>query len=462
MDKPNIIIVMTDQQRGDCLASEGHPVLLTPNMDAIWGQGTRFSRCYSTCPVCVPARRSLISGQFPSTHGVLSNAGVEWDGTNSLPAVLSRAGYHTYLAGRSMHQHPPRKRYGFDHMVIADHRAPYDEYDEYMKMNEPVGGGGYYGSGVMHNDWTARPWHMEEAYHKTNWSVNEGLRFLNRRDPSCPFFLVVSFVAPHPPLIPPAFYMERYLRMDLPEPSIGDWAVPPPNGGIGAEVSATHVNLTGETLRSCRAAYYGLINHVDDQIRRLLNGVTALKRDDAVVIFTSDHGEMLGDHYLWRKSLPYEGSARIPLMIQAPREFGFKEGHVTDRPVGLEDVMPTVLDLAGVPIPDTVEGESLVPFLRGEDPTWREWLHVENAPTHHALTDGREKLIWFVKDGREQFFDLTSDPTECHNLIDTSDRVPIWRQRLIEELADRPEGFSDGKKLITGRPYRGVMPRDGG
>jgi len=461
MDKPNIIVIMTDQQRGDCLGIDGHPVLLTPNMDSIGGEGARFSRAYSTCPVCVPARRSFLSGQFPSTHGALSNVGNEWDAPPTLPGVLSRAGYHTFWAGRSMHQSPPWKRYGFDHMVVSDHRA-YDDYDEWMSRRQPDGGGGYYGTGVMHTDWTARPWHMDEACHKTNWTVNEALKFLRKRDPSCPFFLVVSFVAPHPPLVPPAFYMERYLRMDLPEPVIGDWAVPPPNDGRGVEVSAVNVKLQGEVLRSCRAGYYGLINHVDDQIRRILNPVTALKKEDAIVIFTSDHGEMLGDHYLWRKSLPYEGSARIPLLVRAPRRFGLKEGIVIDEPVGLEDIMPTILDMAGVPIPETVEGRSLLPLMRGEEAGWREWLHIENAPTHHTLTDGKEKYIWFVKDGREQFFDLDSDPMECRDLSrdpEAGPRVSSWRERLVEVLKDRPEGFSDGKRLIPGRPYRGLLQR---
>ena len=459
-EKPNVILIMTDQQRGDCLGLEGHPVLLTPNMDAIGGQGARFSHAYTTCPVCVPARRSLLTGQFPSTHGVLSNAGIEWDTADSLVGTLTRAGYQTGWVGRSMHQTPVRKRYGFESMVFGDHRTE-DDYDEWMSRAQPPGGGGYRGAGVMHNDWTARPWHMEEALHHTNWTVNEALRFLTRRDPSCPFFLVVSFIAPHPPLIPPAFYFDRYLRQELPPPVIGDWAQPPPNGGVGQEVSSTRVNLTGELLRSARAGYYGLINHVDDQIRRLLNSVTGLRRNDAVVIHTSDHGEMLGDHYLWRKSLPYEGAARIPLLIQAPECFGFPAGLTVDRPVGLEDVLPTVLDLAGLPIPAAADGESLVPLLRGEDAPWREWLHVETAPTYHCLTDGREKYIWFVADGREQFFDLASDPTECRDLAGdagAAERVAEWRSRMVCELASRPEGFSDGERLVPGRPYRGIMP----
>ena len=465
MERPNFLVIMTDQQRGDCLSCDGHPVLMTPNMDAIGGAGVRFSRAYSTCPVCVPARHSFLSGQFPSTHGVLNNSSVEWAGP-SLPGVLRDAGYQTMWAGRGMHQTPPLKRYGFEQMVFKDHRVGFDHYDEFLNRREPEGSGGYYGTGVMHNDWTARSWHLDEAYHSTNWTVYEALRFLNRRDPSCPFFLVASILAPHPPLVPPAFYLDRYMRLALPDPVIGDWARPPANDGVGDDVSAVNVHLTGEALRSARAGYYGLINHVDDQIRRLLNPVDGVQRmtgRNTVVLFVSDHGEMLGDHYLWRKSLPYEGSARIPLMISAPARFGLRMGSVVDAPVCIEDMMPTVLEMAGVAVPEGVDGQSLLPVMRGEGAPVRDYLHLETAPGYHCLTDGKEKFIWFVADGTELFFDLVSDPGETRNLIgdlERSGRIGWWRSELVRVLEDRPEGFSDGERLVPGRAYPGVMRRD--
>jgi len=460
MDKrPNFLVFMMEQHRGDCLGIEGHPVLLTPNMDAIAGAGVRFRRCYATCPTSPPARRSFVSGQFPPTHGQVGyRDGVEWDAPPTVASVLSAAGYHTCWVGRSMHQYPKRKRYGFDHMVINE------DYDEWLKRVGPQGSGGRYGTGVMHNDWTARPWHLAETLHYTHWTVNQALEFLRKRDPSCPFFLVVSFIAAHPPLIPPAFYMERYLRMDLPEPVIGDWATPPENDGVGDDVSSGRVMLKGEALHSCRAGYYGLINHVDDEIRRLLNpviGVDRMTDHNTVVAFTADHGEMLGDHYLFRKSLPYEGAARVPLMIRAPERFGLQKRLAVDEAVGLEDIMPTLLEMAGVDTPATVEGQSLLPLMYGEKVDWRPYLHFECSPRFQALTDGKEKYIWFVADGREQLFDLSSDPMECHDLVgdpEAADRIVIWRERLIKELKGRPEGFTDGKRWIAGRPYPSVRP----
>ncbi len=442
---------------------------MTPNMNAIAGAGVRFRRAYTPCPTCIAARRSILSGQFPATHGMMGyRDGVEWDITETLPALLSRAGYHTCWIGRSMHQHPFRKRFGFQQVVLSGGRhgpsihAP-TEYAEFLARNQPEGGGGYYGSGVMHNDWTARPWHLPEQLHHTNCSVGEALRWLERRDPPCPFFLVVSFIAAHPPLVPPAFYLERYLRTGAPDPIVGDWATPPAHDGIGDDVSASSVDLSGEALLSARAGYYGLLNHLDDQLRRLLNPVNDVERQtghNTVVMLTSDHGDMLGDHHLWRKTVPYEPSARIPLLVRGPGHLEIQRGAVRNEPVSLPDIMPTLLDMADVPIPDTVEGRSLLPLLRGEQPPWREQLHIEHAPMHHTLTDGHEKYIWFVKDGREQFFDLVADPTECHDLTgdpQAADRIATWRERMIVKLRDRPEGFSDGRQLVPGVAYAPVF-----
>ncbi len=455
-DRPNFLVIMTEQHRGDCLGIDGHPVLLTPTLDEIGARGCRFARAYSTCPVCVPARRSFLTGQFPRTHGFFGNVNEEWD-SPTVAGELSKAGYHTCWVGRSMHVTPPRKRCGFDHVVMNDHREPFDDYDEWMAREAPAGAGGYYGTGVMHNDWTARPWLLDERLHHTNWTVNLALDFLRKRDPTCPFFLCVSFTAAHPPLIPPAPYFERYLRTGVPDPAIGDWAAPPPNRGLGLGASPRRVQLEGEALLSARAGYYGLINHVDDQLHRLLNNVTGVDRmtnRNTVVIFCADHGEMLGDHYFWAKSLPYEGAARVPLMIRAPERFGVRPGQVSDAPVGLEDIMPTVLDMAGVPIPDSVEGKSLLPLLRGEETSVRPHIQIECGGAFQCLTDGREKYVWFTRDGREQFFDLTEDPQELHDLAEDparAERLAWWRNELVQRLKGRPEGWSDGERLIPAR-----------
>lgn len=396
------------------------------------------------------------------------NFNAEWEIHNTLAQVLGDSGYETAWVGRSMHQTPVQKRFGFEYMVYSDHRDTNNPYDEFLRRNMTEGETVYHGSGVMHNDYTARSFHLREALHATNWTVSEAQKFLRGRDTSRPFCMVVSFLAAHPPLIPPAFYLDRYLRTGVPDPAIGDWAERPVTPGYSAGVDSHKVDLTGEMLLSCRAGYYGLINHLDDQIRRLLNPVIGeVPMDDTVVMYTADHGEMLGDHYFFRKSTPYQGAVHIPMLLRVPPGFGFPKGNVVDRPVCLEDVMPTMLELAGVPVPDTVDGRSLVPLISGTPKVdWRESVHIECAgfakekPPFHALTDGSEKYIWFTDSGREQFFRLDDDPLECDDLVSEpgeTEHVAAWRDRMIHELSGRPEGFSDGVQLIAGRDY----PADG-
>ena len=447
--RPNFVVIVPDQMRGDCFGAAGHPVVLTPNIDSIANGGARFSQAYSTCPSCIAARRCLLTGRYPFNNSMVGyQEGVEWHPPTTLPETRRRVGYQTVHVGRTMHQHPPHQRFGYSQVI--------DGYRKFIEEELPGGWRQVDAHGISRNGWTARPWHVDERFHYTHWATDQALDFLEKRDPDCPLFLTVGFVGPHPPLVPPACYFDRYLRQESPAPVLGDWAEPPAGN---TAVESDRVNLTGEALRLCRAGYFGLINHIDDQVFRLLAAVRSLP-GDTYVVFTSDHGEMLGDHYLFRKCVPYDGAARIPFLIRGP---GIKAGMVVDRPVGLEDIMPTVLDWAKVPIPESVDGRSLVPLFSGKT-GWREYLHGEHAPcygahhAHHYLTDGQEKYCWYTATGREQLFDLVNDPHELHDLAGDQKRVARWRQRLIKELKGRPEGFTDGKRLIAGRTYRAVVP----
>lgn len=466
-DRPNIILIMSDQQRGDCLGVDGHPCLLTPNMDSLAGQGSRFRHAYSTCPTCIPVRRALMTGQYPGTNGLSTyKEGVPIPPeTPCFPQQLKEAGYHTYFVGRSMHQWPRSARYGYDHMDLASGYEADGYHRQLRNATDQVDGFGSHG--LNFNGWTARPWHLDETQHPTHYVLNQALKFLEERDETCPFFLTVSFYAPHPPLCPPAFYMDRYLRQELPEPAIGDWAQRPENQELGLPVDSCRVDLKGEALRSCMAGYFGLINHIDDQIYRLMKPRGGIHYDqrNTIFIYTSDHGELLGDHYLFRKTEPYQGSVRIPLIISGGADTGLKSGQVLDQPVCLEDLYPTLCDFAGAEKPDSIDGKSLVPFLRGEEPEWRPYLHGEHAPLgkqndgHHYLVDGKTKYIWRPHQGEEQLFDLTDDPNECRDLSGAEpDRLARWRVRLVDQLKDRWEGFSDGENLIPGREYPGISP----
>ena len=231
------------------------------------------------------------------------------------------------------------------------------------------------------------------------------------------------------------------------------------------EARSQGLELDAPQMHACRAGYYGLINHVDMQISRLLQYMNDMRLlDDTLVVFVSDHGEMLGDHRLFHKSWPYEAAARVPLLVQGPPSQSYPTHVVRDEPVGLQDVMPTILDGVGLDIPESVTGRSLMPFVRGETPSWRELLHGEHSggsrrpeTAWHFITDGRTKYIWYSQSGREHLFNIADDPDETRDLSATADLGP-WRQRLIDRLKNRPEGFTDGSMLVAGRPHGPMVP----
>lgn len=177
-----------------------------------------------------------------------------------------------------------------------------------------------------------------------------------------------------------------------------------------------------------------------------------------MVCFTSDHGELLGDHHLFRKSLPYEGSARIPLVLQGP---GIPRNRTSRVPAELRDVMPTLLDLAGLPIPEGVEGESLVPAIQGRTDGFKAYIHGEHGALGqavHWITDGRTEYVWMSRTGKEQLFDLETDPCELHNAAgDVPARTAEWRQRLVCELTGREEGFVEDGTLVAGRSTQSIL-----
>ncbi|GMV83639.1 MAG: arylsulfatase [Planctomycetota bacterium] len=475
--RPHILLITTDQQRGDCLGLEGHPVLSTPNLDELGGTGAHFRHGYTEVPSCIPARRILMSGQNQVSNGMVGMTNdPSWNPPHTLAGELAQAGYQTHLIGK-LHLQPNRRRFGFQSSAWSDaphpmhHHEGLDDYQRFLVRHGVTQWDNSAMHGVDPNGWVGRPSHLDERLSFTNWCADEAVAFLERRDPTVPFFLNVSFHAPHPPLCPPAFYYDRYMQLDLPPAAVGDWvdaAGTPATGPGGAKVDAYRVRMQPDALKRARAAYYGLINHVDDQIGRL---VEALQRmglwNDCFTLFTSDHGEMLGDHHMFRKTFAYEASARVPFLVKAPRWMDCRDGAKPAQVVGLQDVMPTLLDAAGTTVPESCDGRSVLPLLRGETPAWREYLHGEHAPCYHPtnamqyLTDGREKFIWFTQTGVEQFFDLSQDPNECRDLIRSEgyqDRVSVWRKRMIEQLKNRPEGFSDGAKLIAGKKHTNLMP----
>ena len=472
-ERTNILFIMTDQQRGDCLGLDGHPVLNTPNLDYLAHSGTLFRHGYSETPSCIPARRTVMSGQAPATHGMVGmTGGVDWQPDATLAGELSAAGYQCEMIGK-LHLWPHRKRFGFHHMLVADStRGKDNDYLDWLGGAVPIERWAM-AHGISPNGWQARPNHVPEEQTHTFWCISQAIEFLSKRDPTVPYFLNVSFIDPHPPFTPPQFYYDRYASRDLGQPAIGDWApqFPEPQKGFDPEgrmPRRQQLRLDDDTMHYCRAGYFGLINHVDTQIGRLLMYLRDEKLlEETFILFTSDHGEMLGDHNMFAKTRPFESSARVPFLARAPLNMSYPHGIVTDRPVGLQDVMPTLLDAAGLPIPQSVTGRSVLPLMRAEDVPWREALHGEHAgqydpdDANHYLVDGHTKYVWHDQTGEELLFDLDRDPLEQHNLLHedgAEQRVAPWRQQLIEQLRDRPEGFTDGQRLIAGQPRPFLVP----
>ncbi len=477
---PDILMLMPDQMRGDCLSILEHPVVRTPQMDQLAREGVLFRRAYATVASCIPARYALLTGLYPQTSGVVGFRQRPIQ-TPTLPQIFRDAGYRTALFGRSMHQSDGPQALGYQVAVKGSTYVEGDDYVQFLqarlspetRLGRPLHERGIRAlvaaMGVTYNHWEAEPWPLDDAWHPTSWVAREAQEFVEGAAGEEPLFLTASFYAPHPPLFPPAEYFEFYLQSELPPPARGawvDWDSLTPQGGEGGR---RRVLLAGEPLRRAQAGYFGLIQHLDDAVAPLIAAFTARSKRAGrpwLIVLTSDHGEMLGDHGYFRKCEPYEGSANVPFVISGSPDWNFDAGSRSLQPVCLEDLMPTLADLAGIPCPP-VDGVSLAPRLRGQTQAVRPWLHFEHAPTYaddqafHALTDGRYKYIWRPTEGAEQLFDLQEDPLEEQDLAGEPERQELlarWRQRMVRRLAPRPEGFSDGQSLIAGRPYRPLNP----
>ncbi|MEF3306838.1 arylsulfatase [Paenibacillus sp. GYB003] len=477
MNKPNVLLIMTDQQRWDTLGASGNPAIETPVLDALAAEGTLFTNAYSCAPSCIPARASLLTGMDPWNTGIVYSAGggaakgMGGGFEHTLPGELAKAGYHTQGVGK-MHFEPQRALNGFHNTVLDESGRVGDPsfVSDYRRWFEErkTGDYGYIDHGITWNSWMARPYHAPEFLHPTNWTVNESIRFLRTRDPEKPFFLKTSFARPHSPYDAVPYYFDLYMRKSLPAPFQGDWSAEHDVPTDGTE--AWRGRRSAEEIHRARAGYYGNINHIDHQIGRLFYEMRQMGvYDNTVIVFTSDHGDMLGDHHLWRKTYGYEGSAHIPMIVRLPAAMARSRARKVERVVGLQDIMPTILEAAGCRIPRTVDGASMLPLVRGEKTAWRPYMHGEHGICYselqemHYLTDGKWKYLWLARRGIEQLFDLSADPGECVDLANVPEyheELGRWRSRLVARLEPRNAGLTDGERLVcqAGKP-RIVPPK---
>lgn len=471
--RKNIVLLMTDQLRGDCMGCAGHPDVKTPYLDTLASKGVRFENAYSACPSCVPARAALHTGLTQESHRRVGYAdGIRWEYPHTMAGELTKAGYYTQCVGK-MHVDPLRNYLGFCHVELhdgylhyyRDPEIPYrenqkqaDDYFHWLKQEKGIDCD-VTDTGLECNSWVARPWIYEEKYHPTNWVTDRSIDFLRRRDPDMPFFLFASYLRPHPPFDAPQCYFDMYRNKELTPPVVGDWCDEEALRARGRIFDSDTGPLDPELVREMQIGYYACITHLDHQIGRLIQALVENKLyDDTIILFVSDHGELLGDHHLFRKSRAYQGSSRVPFLVSGGGFRPEKPGSVKTDVVELRDVMPTVLEAAGIQIPDSVEGISLwnTALKDSGTPEVREYLHGEHtlgeASSHWIITKD-EKYIWYSQTGEEQYFRIAEDPDELHNLIGSEkakERVEALRGLLIQELQDREEGFVREGRLVTG------------
>ena len=253
MAQPHILLILTDHWRGDCLGRLGHPVAETPHIDSLSRQGTTFTRGYTPCPSCIPARRSLMTGMTPYSQGMVGyQDGKPWNYRHTLAGQLQCAGYQTANIGKT-HFHPPRLHLGFEGLT-----TPAD-YEEWLSR-QPGIETEKFAHGVPANSWIGRPNHLPEHLIEESFFVARSIDFLRKRDPTRPFFLCLSFNGPHPPWCPPQVYYDQYVGRDLPEPFIGDWAHRHADeADYPLDVNAWRGRLAPHIVHRARAAYFSAI-----------------------------------------------------------------------------------------------------------------------------------------------------------------------------------------------------------
>jgi arylsulfatase len=456
-DRPNILLLMTDQHRGDTIGAAGNRAVHTPNMDRLAAGGVRFRCAYSSTPTCTPARAALLTGMSPWSHGMLGYFRVAEKYPVEMPHLLRDAGYYTLGIGK-MHWTPQRSLHGF-HKTILDESGRIEsvdfrsDYRSWFWSEMPDGNPD--ASGIDWNGYAAATYPLPDRMHPTSWIGETAVRFLKDYQRKEPFFLKVSFERPHSPYDPPRRWFDYYREADLLPVRAGRWAdnYRTPSS---SRPDIWHGDLGPQVARNARQGYYGSISYIDEQFGRILETLDArgmLRR--TLILFCADHGDMLNDQYLWRKSYAYEPSAHIPMIVHWPEGFEPK-GEVRSNPVEIRDVLPTFLDAAGIAAPPAVEGRSLLTIARNPHAEWRPWIDLEHDVCYsvdnhwNALTDGRWKFIFHANSGEEQLFDLSADPYELEDLAGDANHgreLNLWRSRLVEHLAARGEPWVVGGKL---------------
>ena len=468
VDRPNIILFITDQQRYDTIAALGYSYADTPNLDRIVNQGVSFGRCYVTAPSCAPSRASLFTGLYCHTNGVFVNNRDAW--RHTWIERLADAGYRCVNVGK-MHTSPWDTPAGFHERYVVENKDRFrfdrwfiDEWDKALRIR------GYekpsratYGKWP---DWEERlgayEWRLPADLHPDNfvgdfaawWLDRQKARWWNNEGQTDkPIFLQVGFPGPHPPYDPVPEYAKRYVDKDLPiiDPTEESLEEQPEVMKKLREYmmknnpdSIRHLaNPTPQQRLRQRAYYLANVSMIDAQVGQVLD---ALERngylENAVVVFTSDHGDSLGDHGHSQKWNMYEEVVRVPLLFWRPGHYG--PNICVNELVQHFDIAPTILEIAGVAVPEWFEASSLLPFLEGDPASQGREVVFSEHGRDKPLADidfmtmvrrSRWKLVHFAGDKEGQLFDLDEDPFEFRNLWDDPESSSVKRL-LLDDLRE--------------------------
>ena len=420
MPRPNLLLILTDQQRWDTIHAAGNPIIRTPNLDRLAAEGVRFTAAYTPAPVCVPARCSLLYGQYPAHTGCTDNDDPMPQDRPSLMDLLARAGYTTHGTGK-MHFTPDAQALRGFHSRDRQEEIPDsladDDYLQYLQAN---GYGHVYDLFGQRSEMYYIPQiaQVPAQHHGSNWVGERAAAFIRQASSSQPFFLMASFIHPHPPFSPPTPWNKLYRAplMPLPKRPEGYEALQTYHNRWQNRYKYRDAGQDDNLLRTMKAYYYACISFVDYQVGKLLRALEdSGQLEDTLILFTSDHGELLGDYGCFGKRCMLDSAARLPLLIRYPKLF--PAGRVCETPVSLVDVMPTLLAAAGLEWSGLgLQGVDLAGLVAGglDDRTVYSQFRRAELGLYMALSR-RWKYFYSAPDRREFLFDREQDPGETRN-----------------------------------------------
>lgn len=447
-DRPNILVLMTDQHHADCLGYTGKRAVRTPNIDKLAGTGVRFDRAYTVHGTCVPSRVSYLTGMYPHSHGVFGNDNDPIpDNLLSLGTFLRRYGYRTAITGK---KHLPQwTAHGFQYQRLCyEADAPVRRLHYYNYLKE-LGLHQWYDELGDVERFCLGPEEVPEEHSLEHWTADETIRYLRQPSDGAPFFMLASFERPHPPLTLPKHCRFQYDPDDVVLPENIEDADSAFFFDRNVELLWRASRQGEKALRTAMAKYYTLITLIDDHIGRILDALEEQGlRENTVILFCSDHGDFAGEYGRMAKGFPYEAIHRIPFVWNWPT--AFRQGKVETGFARNIDFFPTVCDLLGLDPPPAVQGTSLLPQLTTDAPSTVDAVFFESVCVKSVRTT-THKLNYALTGNGEQaeLFDMVRDPHEYNNVFNEpayGDVREALLRRLLQWTIETQQPVNFGRK----------------